>query len=68
MEGVRIDRGRNVKRKSFEACATHLFPYDPVAKRRSMGTKRGSAEISDITAEVSSFGAKHGIGKTGVHF
>jgi hypothetical protein len=59
-------------RNNFEAAATHLLPYDPVQRKRSdhAGGKRGAADISDVTheeAEVSSFGAKKGIGKTGVH-
>ena len=58
-------------RNNFEAMATHLLPYDPVQKKRaSAGDKRSSAEILDTTGEevnVSSFGTKKGIGKTGVH-
>ena len=67
MVSVRIDKGRNGKHNVFKACVTHLLPYDHVAKCRSVGTKLGSADISDTTAEVSSFGAKQGIGKSGVY-
>jgi hypothetical protein len=48
-------------------------PYCPVAKKRTAGTKRGAAEISEVNAdseeaEVASFGSKSGKGqKTGVH-
>jgi hypothetical protein len=56
------------KRNDFELAATHLLPYDPVAKKRTGNHKRGAGDISDATgADISSFGAKEGIGKTGVH-
>ena len=55
------------KRYNFELAAAHLLPYDPVAKKRS-SQKRGVGDISDTTAaDISSFGAKEGIGTTGVH-
>ena len=55
------------KRYNFELAAAHLLPYDPVAKKRS-SQKRGVGDISDTTAaDISSFGAKEGIGATGVH-
>ena len=48
------------------------MPYDPVQKKRTdrTGGKRDSADISDVTgdiANVSAFGGKKGIGKSGVH-
>jgi hypothetical protein len=56
----------------FEATASYLLPYDPVAKKRNAGTKRGVATISDTTAEVSSLSTKSSAkvtkGKTGVEF
>jgi hypothetical protein len=56
------------KCNDFELAATHLLPYDPVAKKRTGNHKRGAGNISDTTgADISSFGAKEGIGKTGVH-
>lgn len=67
MASVRVDKEENGKRSNFEATASHLLPYDPVAKRRSTGTKRGAANISDTSANVAAFGAKSGIGKSGVH-
>jgi hypothetical protein len=69
MASIKIDTAPNGKRGDFEAASSHLLPYDPVAKKRhSMTQKRGSAEISDSTgAKISSFGAKEGIGKSGVH-
>jgi hypothetical protein len=37
---VRTDDGPIGMRNDFEAAATHLLPYDPVAKKRLSGTKR----------------------------
>ena len=68
MVSASIDKVQNGKCNNFEACATHLLPYDPVKKRRLVLNKRGSDEISDTTLEGSIIGATHGIGKTGVHF
>jgi hypothetical protein len=69
MASVKIDTGPNGKRGDFEGASSHLLPYDPVAKKRHDTTqKRGSAEISDSTgADIASFGAKEGIGNSGVH-
>ncbi len=69
MASIKINTVPNGKRGDFEAASSHLLPYNPVAKKRhTMTQKRGSAEISDSTgAEISSFGAKEGIGKSGVH-
>ena len=53
------------KRNDFEAAVAYLLPNDPVARKKKGTGKRTSAEIS--SAEVSSFGSKKGIGKTGVH-
>jgi hypothetical protein len=56
------------KRNNFELAATHLLPYDPVAKKRTSTLKRGAGDISDTTGvDISSFGVKEGIGKSGVH-
>ena len=56
------------KRSNFEAAASHLLPYDPVAKKRNTNSKRGVEQISDTTCvDISSFGAKEGIGNSGVH-
>jgi hypothetical protein len=73
MANVRSSKGPGEMRGSFEQTVAHILPYDPVAKKRVSGTKRGPGEISDVTgdakdANVSSFGAKSGRGpKTGVH-
>ena len=71
MASVKTDTTPNGLRNNFEAMATHLLPYDPVQKKRAAaGDKRPSAEISDVNADevnISSFGTKKGIGKTGVH-
>jgi hypothetical protein len=57
------------KRNDFEAALPHLLPYDPVAKTWSTtNSKRGAGDISTTTgAEISSFGAKKGIGSSGGH-
>jgi hypothetical protein len=69
MASIKLDTAPGTgKRNNFELAATHLLPYDPVAKKRSSTNKRGAGDISDATgADISSFGAKEGIGKTGVH-
>ena len=55
-------------RVDFESVVSHLLPIEPVAKHRSTGDKRGAAKISGANgAEISGFGAKPGICKTGVH-
>lgn len=71
MANVREDTAVGGKREDFEATAAYLLPKDPVARKRSqiqVNSKRGTVEISDVTAEISDFGSKPGIGKTGVHF
>jgi hypothetical protein len=69
MASINIDTVPGGKREDFEAASMHLLPYDHVAKKRSTANnKRGAGEISEaVGAEVSSFGAKEGIGKSGVH-
>jgi hypothetical protein len=70
---VRTDNGPTGKRNDFEATATHLLPYDPVAKKRLSGNKRGAGMISEVVgmtddAQISgTTGGKPAIGKTGVH-
>ena len=66
-------------RSDFGKAAAHLFPYDPVARKRAAGTKRPAANISDTQGihganasaiEVSEATSKDGmvsIGKTDVH-
>jgi hypothetical protein len=46
---VRADDGPHGERNDFEAAATHLLPYDPVAKKRLSGTKRGAGIISTVS-------------------
>ena len=55
------------KINGFELVVAYILPKDPVARRREATSKRGIADISDVDANVSGFGDKHGIGKTGVH-
>ena len=76
MASVQTDDGVNGMRSDFEKAAAHLLPYDPVARKRTAGTKRPAAIISDTQGangsaiEVSEATTKDGkvsIGKTGVH-
>ena len=55
------------KRNDFEASVAYLLPKDPVARKRDSGARRGMTDIADLNANVSGFGDKKGIGKTGVH-
>ena len=48
MASINTDNGVEGMRNNFEATAAHLLPYDPVAKMRSSGQKRGSAQISSV--------------------
>jgi hypothetical protein len=66
---IKADDVANGKRGDFEAMASFLLPYDPVAKKRQNASKRDhDLIVSDVTGNVSSsFGNKPGLGKTGVH-
>jgi hypothetical protein len=49
------DDGPIGMRNDFEAAATHLLPYHPVAKKRLSGSKRGAGMISralDVAGDV----------------
>ena len=48
MASIKTDNGPEGMRNNFEATAAHLLPYDPVAKKRSNGQKRGAAQISSV--------------------
>ena len=52
---------------NFDATAAHLMPYDPVAKKRSSGQKRGSAQILSVMDTSIATMKKPSIGKTGIH-
>ena len=67
MANINDDTGPGGKRGDFEAAVAYLLPKDPVVKRKQQEGKRPVGEISDATANVSDFGSKVGIGKTGVH-
>ena len=81
MASVRTDNGPNGMRNNFEDTVAHLVPYDPVAKKRAAGSKRGPGLISDATvgtesetetnsqvaAAAGGSSKKPSIGKTGVH-
>ena len=67
MASIKTDNGLEGMRNNFEATAAHLLPSDPVAKKRSGGQKRGSAQISSVMDPSPATKKKPSIGKTGVH-
>ena len=67
MASIKTDNGLEGMRNNFEATAAHLLPYDPVAKKRSGGQKRGSAQISSVMDLSPTTTKKPSIGKTGGH-
>ena len=67
MASIKTDNGLEGMRNNFEATAAHLLPYDPVAKKRSSGQKRGSAQISSVMDSSPTKTKKPSIGTTGVH-
>ena len=67
MGSIKSGNGPEGMRNNFEATAAHLLPYDPVAKKRSNGQKRGSAQISSVMDPSPTTSKKASIGKTGVH-
>ena len=48
MASLKTDNGLEGMMNNFDATAAHLMPYDPVAKKRSSGQKRGSAQILSV--------------------
>ena len=64
---IKTDNCLEGMRNNFEAMAAHLLPYDPVAKKRSSGQKRGSAQISSVMDTSNSTMKKPSIGITGIH-
>ena len=67
MASIKTDNGPEGMRNNFEATAARLLPYDPVAKKRSSGQKRGSAQISSVMDPTPTTTKKPSSGKTGVH-
>jgi hypothetical protein len=72
MASIKTDQVPTGMRNDFEATASHILPYDPVMKKRTDRglNKRDSADISTTNGEqanISLFGTKKGIGKSGVH-
>ena len=67
MANIKTDKGLEGMRNNFEATPAHLLPYNPVAKKRSSGQKRGSAQISSVVDTSNATMKKPSIGKTGVH-
>ena len=67
MASIKTDNGLEGMRNNFEATAAHLLPYDSVAKKRSSGQKRGSAQISSVMDTSNATAGIPSIGKTGVH-
>lgn len=67
---VKTDKDVNGMLYDFEKMVTYILPFDPVTHKRASGSKRNhEASVSTTEGgEVSSgFGAKQGIGMTGVH-
>ena len=72
LANVRLDKGPGSMRGDFETMVAHILTYCPVSKKCKAGSKRGHTHISVTfaegdTSEISSFGSKSGVGKTGVH-
>ena len=67
MASIKTGNGLEGMRNNFEATAAHLLPYDPVAKKRSSGQKRGSAPISSVMDPSPTKTKNPSIGTTGVH-
>ena len=67
MVSIKTDNGLEGMRNNFEATAAHLLPYGPVAKKRSSGQKRGSAQILSVMDTSNATMKKPSIGKTGIH-
>ena len=67
MASIKTDKGLEGMRNNFEATPAHLLPYNPVAKKRSSGQKRCSAQISSVVDTSNATMKKPSIGKTGVH-
>jgi hypothetical protein len=68
MANLENDDGPGGKRHNFEDAASFLLPKDPVTKRiNNAGMKRTNVSISNVQIELAGFGAKPGIGHTGVH-
>ena len=67
MASIKTDNGPEGMRNNFEATDAHRLPYDPVAKKRSNGQKRGAAQISTVMDPTPNTSKKPSIGKTGVH-
>lgn len=73
MASVRTDDAAGGLRSDFEAAVAHLLPYCPVSRNRAAGNKR-DFQVSDARAskqareaDISAFGSKPAIGKSGVH-
>ena len=64
MASIKTDNGPEGIRDNFEATAAHLLPFDPAAKKRSSGQKRGSAQISSVMDPFPTNTKKPSIGKT----
>ena len=67
MASIKTDKSLGGMRNNFEATAAHLLPYDPIAKKRSSGQKRGPAQISSVMDPSPTTTKKPSIGRKGVH-
>ena len=66
---VRNDQGHNGIIGDFETVASCLISYSSVAKRKTIGKKRGtSISESSVEASFSSALPKQSMGNTGSHF
>ena len=66
MANICSDDGATGKRNNFQTTALYLLTYNPVAHKRTSGTKRTVTEISSANAELSAFGSKLSVGPPGV--
>ena len=66
---VKKDTALTGMRSSFESAASYLLPCDPVARKRRAQKQSGGISVAGTEGHEKrvAFGAKQGIGKTGVH-
>ena len=66
MANICTNYGATGKRNNFEATASYLLTYNPVAHKRTAGTKRTVTEISSADDEIYAFGSKKSVETSGV--
>ena len=68
MASIKTDNGlEGHEEQNLRPQLLTLLPYDPVAKKRSSGQKRGSAQISSVMDPSTTTTKKPSIVKTGAH-